>query len=240
MKSYNDIEYKQRLCLDLYLPEGKDFDLFVYIHGGGLVEGSKALSREFTEAITNEGVALASLDYRMYPDARFPDYIEDCAEAVRWLSDNIGRYGSCRRILLGGSSAGGYISMMLCFDKRYLGAVGLCPTDIAAYLHDAGQPTAHFNVLKERGIDPRRVIVDETSPLYFVGVDEKYSPMTFIVADNDMPARYEQTMLTIKTLEHLGHTEGIGFILMHGTHNYYVDTLEFAELILNFVKGDRR
>ena len=66
--------------------------------------------------------------------------------------------------------------MMLCFDKRYLQSVGLSNDDIAGYWHDAGQPTSHFNVLKYSGKDSRRVIVDETAPLYFIGLEEKYLP----------------------------------------------------------------
>ena len=46
--------------------------------------------------------------------------------------------------------------MMLCFDKKYLGIHGIKPTDIAGFVHDAGQPTAHFNVLKSRRIDSRQ------------------------------------------------------------------------------------
>ena len=112
--------------------------------------------------------------------------------------------------------------MMLCFDSRYFAKHGLKPTDIDAYIHDAGQPTSHFNVLKERGIDSRRVIVDETAPLFFVGKDDKYSPMLFIVSDNDMFARYEQTMLMVKTLNHFGHTDNVSVRVMNGKHCKYV------------------
>ena len=61
-------------------------------------------------------------------------------------------------------------------------------------LIDAGQPTAHFNVLKYADVDPRRIIVDETAPLYYVGLESEYPPMRFVVSDNDMTNRYEQTM----------------------------------------------
>jgi dipeptidyl aminopeptidase/acylaminoacyl peptidase len=158
----------------------------------------------------------------MYPEAKFPDFIEDCAEAVAWLKANISKFGKCNKIFVGGSSAGGYLSMMLCFDDRYLGKFGIKPTDIDAYIHDAGQPTSHFNVLKELGKDDRRVIVDETAPLFFAGTAKEYSPMLFIVSDNDMHCRYEQTMVMIKTLEHFGHKENVFVEVMHGSHCEYV------------------
>ena len=48
--------------------------------------------------------------------------------------------------------------MMLCMDVRYLAAHGIDARDrsqIAGYFCDSGQPTVHFNILRERGIDTR-------------------------------------------------------------------------------------
>ena len=223
MKSIYDIEYKNGLCLDIHLPEDEEYDLFVYFHGGGLVKGSRGGVEPFASTLAKRGIATASVEYRMYPEAKFPDYLDDCAESVAWLRDNISAYGKCGRIFAGGSSAGGYISMMLCFDKHYFAKVGMKPTDIAAYIHDAGQPTAHFNVIqKELGVDGRRVIVNEMAPIYFVGMDEEYSNMLFLVSDNDMEARYEQTILMVKTLQHFGHGDKVEFTLQHGGHCQYV------------------
>ena len=222
MKSIYDIKYKNGLCLDIHLPEGEEYDLFVYFHGGGLVKGKRGGVEVFAQTLAKRGIATASVEYRLMPSAEFPDFIEDSADAIRWLVDHAQDYGRLNRIFVGGSSAGGYISMMLCFDERYLARVGMKPTDIAAYIHDAGQPTAHYNVLKSRGIDPKRVIVDEIAPLYFVGMAEKYSPMLFIVSDNDMVGRYEQTKLMVKTLCHFGHGDVVSLRVMNGKHCEYV------------------
>ena len=127
--------------------------------------------------------------------------------------------------------------MMLCFDKKWLAPYKISPDSITGYIHDAGQPTAHFNVLRERGIDSRRVIIDETAPLYYIGTAEKLSPMLFIVSDNDMQNRYEQTMLTLSTLKHFGHKEKTALKLMNGKHCAYVKTEIFGEIIFDFIKG---
>ena len=246
MKSYCDLKYKENLCLDLHLPESDTFDLFVYFHGGGLCAGNRKDCEAFTKSLAENNIATASVEYRMYPEAKFPDFIEDCAYAVRWLKDNISKWGKCTRVFVGGSSAGGYISMMLCFDSRYLQAVGLEPTDIDGYIHDAGQPTSHFNVLKELGKDSRRVIVDETAPMYFVGTNNKYSPMLFIVSDNDMFGRYEQTMLMINVLNHFGHKENVFLCIQNGKHCEYVGKKNengegvFANLIIPFIERVRQ
>ena len=238
MKKIVDIAYKEGAKLDLYLPDSAEFDLFVYFHGGGLCAGSKSEIEPFVDAFTGANVAVASIEYRMYPTAKYPEFIEDCAYAVRWLKDNVERWGKCKRIFIGGTSAGGYISMMLCFDKRYLNAVGVDLSEISGYIHNAGQPTAHFNVLKEKGLDGKRVIVDETAPLYFIGLEESYPPMLFCLAKQDMFARYEQTMLVLKTLEHFGHKENVFYQELEGRHCTYVDQGEpaFAEAILAFMK----
>lgn len=222
--------------MDLYLPESPSFDLFIYFHGGGLCSGSKAIDDFSASELTARDVAIASVDYRMYPSAKFPDFIEDAACAIRFLKDNVAKWGDCRSIFVGGSSAGGYISMMLCFDKRYLNAVEMSPLEITGWIHDAGQPTSHFNVLKELGKDSRRVIVDETAPLYFVGMEENYSPMHFILAEQDMFGRYEQTMLMIKTLEHFGHADQVSLSVLPGKHVSYVGKTEFVENVVAFIK----
>ena len=242
MKGIFDLAYKENLFLDLHLPESDSFDLFVYFHGGGLCKGGKGKVEVFAKTLADRNIATASVEYRMYPDAKFPDFIVDCADSIRYLKDNISQYGKCGKIYVGGSSAGGYLSMMLCFDKRYLNAVGLEPTDIDAYIHDAGQPTSHFNVLKELGKDSKRIIVDETAPMYFVGLEETYSPMLFIVSDNDMFGRYEQTMLMVKTLEHFGHADKVQTQVMNGKHCAYVYKADedgegiLAKVILSFLE----
>ena len=186
---------------------------------GGDKTGSA--TRLMAPFLTARGIALASVNYRMYPTARYPDFVEDAAHAVAWVSRNIGAYGRYQRIVVGGSSAGGYLSMMLCFDPRWYATCGEFPVPVTAYVHDAGQPTCHYNVLRERGIDPGRVIVDDSAPLYHVGTSESYPPMLFIVSDNDMENRYEQTELMRSTLRHFGHGDKISYRLMHGKHCAY-------------------
>lgn len=247
MKEIKNVFYAgncdDRQTLDIYLPECDSFKVFVYFHGGGLCGGSKnGYGGKFAEYLTSRDICVVSAEYRMYPDAKYPDFIEDAASAVAWVKKNIGSYGKSQGIYVGGSSAGGYLSMMLCFDPRYLGAHGILPDDIAGYVHDAGQPTAHFNVLKERGLDSRRVIVDETAPLYFVGLAESYSPMLVIYSDNDMVNRPEQTQVLLTTLRHFGYDQSkISVIVKNGKHCAYVGRLdengesEFAKMIAPFI-----
>ena len=247
MKILKDIYYSndrlKEKTLDVYLPQGKCKSVFLYIHGGGIEHGDKANHDREGKYLSKLGYGFVSINYRLYPNARFPEFIEDSAEAVAWAKRKMSSLFGCDKLYVGGSSAGGYISMMLCFDKQYLEAVGLSNKDIAGYWHDAGQPTFHFNVLKYEGYDPRRVIVDEHAPLYFVGLEEEYPPMRFIVSDNDIENRKEQTDMIVGTLRHFGYDmEKLTHTLTHGTHVWYVTATdsdgknEFSKLILPFIK----
>ncbi len=104
--------------LDLHLPDAAEFPVFVYFHGGGLENGSRRDCLPMDSYLVAHGVAVAEAEYRMYPTAHYPDFVEDAAAAVAWVREHISEYGHATGIFVGGSSAGGYLSMMLCFDKR--------------------------------------------------------------------------------------------------------------------------
>ena len=250
MRSFCDICYgkagHEMQKLDIHLPEADSFPVFVYFHGGGLIRGDKGRFSELVRYLTENGIAIVSANYRMYPTAAYPDFLKDAAEAVAWVFQNIHTYGSAKGIFVGGSSAGGFLSQMLCFDKSWLAEYGIAPTDVAGFVHDAGQPTCHFNVLKERGIDSRRVIVDESAPLYHVGADSEYPPMLIIVSDDDMENRYEQTILLVSTLKHFGHTDNVQLHVARGKHCAYVQAVDeqgdsvFGQLVQGFIGTTQR
>ena len=149
MKFLGNICYAKRqneeVLLDIFLPEASEFSVFIFFHGGGLEKGSKADAQKFAQYLIERGIAVVSVNFRMYPNAKYPDFIEDAAESVYWVSENISNYGKCEKLFVGGSSAGGYLSMMLCFDPRWLSAYKTWKIPVTGYFHNAGQPTCHFN-----------------------------------------------------------------------------------------------
>ena len=240
MKVINNIAYceenHERQKLDIYVPDADTFPVFVFFHGGGIVNGSKDGFVQFGKALANQGICTVCANYRLYPSASYPEFILDAAAAVAWVKKNIPQYGNCTGLYVGGSSAGAYLSMMLAFDNKYLEAHKMSPMDISGFIHDAGQPTAHFNVLKERGIDSRRVIIDESAPLFHIGTHEVLPPMLFLVATDDMRNRLEQTHLVMSTLRHFGF-EGDDWEerVIEGTHVNYANTNQ-AEIIANYIQ----
>ena len=246
MKSYTDVCYSKEAdqYLDVYLPDCERFPVFLYFHGGGIESGDKTKGCElFINYLTAKGVAVVSANYRMYPNAKYPEFVEDAACATAWVFANMKNYGEVTGIYVGGSSAGGYLSQMLCFDKKYLAKYDISPMDITGFIHDAGQPTVHFNVLRERGMDTRRVIVDEAAPLYHIGADEEYPPMLIIVSDKDMQNRYEQTMLVMSTLKHFGLDGNVKLQVMESKHCAYVCKADengdsiFGKLVADYIES---
>lgn len=232
-----DENYADICSLDMYLPDAcAPCPVFIYFHGGGIEGGSKAdISEEFKN-ITSQNIALVSVEYRMYPNAKFPEFVEDTARAIAFVK----KYGETNNlfneIFVGGSSAGAYLTMMAYFDHSYLGKYNIIPDSIKGWFFDAGQPTVHFNVLKERGLDGRLVRIDEAAPIYFIDGDAdsaNQSRMMFIVAENDIENRLEQTKMLLKTLEQFHyHMSKIEFKLMSGcTHCSY----PIHDMVLNFI-----
>jgi acetyl esterase/lipase len=77
-------------------------------------------------ALTARGYVVVVPDYRLYPEVRFPDFLADGAQAVRWVRENIATSaGDAGRLFVMGHSAGAYIAAMLALDGQWLAAVGL-------------------------------------------------------------------------------------------------------------------
>lgn len=135
-----DIPYGDgpRQRLDLYLPdkaaESVAFPTIVFFYGGSWQTGAREDYRFVGEAFASLGYQVAIPDYRLYPEARFPEFLKDSAAAVAWAKAN-----SAGPLFLAGHSAGAYNAAMLALDARWLADVGLDPaSDVAAVATLAG------------------------------------------------------------------------------------------------------
>ena len=112
------------LLLDLRLPRAgaAPAPLVVFLHGGGWLRGDRSMvGPAFAswrpgplDRLASAGFAVASVDYRLSGEARFPAQLEDVSAAVEWLTGQAGTYGfDAGRIVLWGESAGAHLAALL-------------------------------------------------------------------------------------------------------------------------------
>lgn len=197
-------QYRIDRCkLDIYYPENVDkFATLVWFHGGGLEGGSKTLRDEFR----NRGFAVVDVNYRLFPKAKCPAYIDDAALAVAWVFNHIEEYGGTPdQIYIGGHSAGGYLTLMVALAKNYLGQYGVDADRIVKAYPVSGQTTTHYAIRAERGISRDLPVIDSLAPSN--NVRKEGAPVMMITGDREleMMARYEENAHLYALLRHFGH-----------------------------------
>jgi acetyl esterase/lipase len=101
------------LMLDLYRPQGEPVGLIVWVHGGAWRAGSRRAVD--LRGMTGHGWAVASVDYRLSPVARFPAQVHDIKAAIRYLRANAAAalgYPAAP-FVIAGSSAGGHLAALV-------------------------------------------------------------------------------------------------------------------------------
>ena len=120
-----DIAYgpRPRHKLDLYRPDKPRADgkAVIFFYGGSWDSGSKSDYLFVAQALTASGYTVVIPDYRIYPEVRFPAFVEDGAQAVRWTSDRVGS----NKLFVMGHSAGAHIALLLMTNTPYLAAAGV-------------------------------------------------------------------------------------------------------------------
>ena len=95
------------------------------MHGGSWRWGQKDYHRGIGRQFARNGVLFLSINYRLYPEVRFPEFPRDLARAIKWARDNVERFGGNKKnIFLIGHSAGAHNASLVALDKRYLEEFG--------------------------------------------------------------------------------------------------------------------
>lgn len=112
----------------------------LYIHGGGMIAGTRFLGVEFAlDWVISEDAVCVTVEYRLSPEHPDPAPIEDCYAALMWMNDQAEALGidSSRLIVAGGSAGGGL-------------AAG-----VALLSRDRGVPNIHAQLLMAPMLDDR-------------------------------------------------------------------------------------
>ncbi|NOG73287.1 alpha/beta hydrolase [Roseicella sp. DB1501] len=127
-----DIAYAPRAeaLLDAYHPVAatEPLPVIVYFHGGGWQVGRKDELQDmlFARRLAARGAVVISANYRLAPEACYPNFLEDGAGAAVWAHRNAARLGGDpARIYFAGHSAGAYNAVKLAVDRNHVASVGL-------------------------------------------------------------------------------------------------------------------
>ncbi|HET7794970.1 MAG TPA: alpha/beta hydrolase [Rhizobacter sp.] len=132
-----------RQKLDVYRPTVAappgGWPVAVFFYGGSWNWGDRAEYRFVGEALASRGVLTLVADYRLYPEVRYPSFLEDSAQAVAYGLREAGRLGgNPKRVFAVGHSAGAYNAAMLALDDRWLSGTGQSPAALAGWVGLAG------------------------------------------------------------------------------------------------------
>ncbi len=97
----------------LFRPDGPARALYLHIHGGGWILGDPLMGDPSNaELAERHGLAVLSVDYRLAPEHPYPAGPDDCQAAAEWLLDKGASELGADRLIVGGESAGGHLSLV--------------------------------------------------------------------------------------------------------------------------------
>jgi len=139
-----------RQTMDIYAPHGDGAlslaPIVVFFYGGSWRRGAKEDYRFIGAFLARAGCVGVLADYRVFPEAGFPAFVEDCAAATVFARRVVAGFGGDPgRIFLMGHSAGAHMAALLALEPSYLAARGMDTRDVAGvvgisgpYDHDLG------------------------------------------------------------------------------------------------------
>ncbi len=129
--SYGALERQE---LDIYRPDGQSKATVMFVYGGSWQEGERGDYAFVGEALANAGFTTAIPDYRLFPEVKFPDFVDDAAAAFAAV-----RKDSDGPVFIMGHSAGAQIAALIALDPRYLARHRLSPCrDVAGLVGVSG------------------------------------------------------------------------------------------------------
>lgn len=197
----------QGQALDVWRPAGAAVakrPVVIFWYGGGWVKGDRRAYSFAARALAREGFVVVVPDYRKVPAVRFPAFLQDGAEAVKWTRDHVAEFGGDpARIALMGHSAGAYTVAMLALDKRWLEAEGVDPGIVKAGVGLSG-PYDFYPWTSKRSRDAMQGVADPamTQPIHFARKDAP--PLLLVTSTADDTVRPKNAINLEARLRKLG------------------------------------
>ncbi len=219
----------ERQKLDVYMPDkpgGEPAPALLFFHGGYWVIGHKDLMGFMAPAITPAPALLVAVGYRLAPGAKYPQQVDDCRAALRWVYDHIADYGGDpARIYVGGHSAGGHLAALITLQREQLSGFGLPPDVIKGCFPVSGvfdvteTPPERREAFLMSDADAR-----EASPLY--NVEGNATPFLLEIGSDDFDNLRAQHP---RMLAALGSEQGYAEEMVREGHNHFQISLDHAD-----------
>lgn len=103
----------------VFVPDGPATGVYLHFHGGGMMIGAPEMSDPMNVDLRDRfGLAVVSVDYRLAPEHPFPAGPDDGVAVADWLLAHAAAEFGSERLLIGGESAGGYMSAVVLLRIR--------------------------------------------------------------------------------------------------------------------------
>ena len=218
-----------RQKLDVYLPKNTGLTglpVLMFLHGGYWVLGHKDTLGFMAPPITLAPAILVTAGYRLAPGAKYPEEVDDCRNALKWVYENITGYGGDPdRIFVGGHSAGGHLASLISLQQDRLSEFGL-PRGVVKGCF----PVSGVFDVTDTPVERQEAFLSdshqavEASPIYNIAGNA--TPFFLEIGENDYDNLRKQHVAMLKALgsehgrveamERLGHNH-FEISLDHGT-----------------------
>lgn len=180
---------RQRFDVYAPVPRRTAAPLALFFHGGGWDSGDKSLYPWLGRALAARGFVTAVPNYRLVPEVRFPDFVDDGAAALAALRREARLYGGDpERVVLVGHSAGAHTAVLLALDPRWTESAGVPRRAIRGAAGLAG-PYDFFPFDVPASVEAfgRWPEPEETQPISFASADDP--PLWLATGDRDDTVR---------------------------------------------------
>ncbi len=194
----------ERRTLDIYTPRNVSrAPIVIFWYGGSWQNGSKNLYRFIGSGLAKEGFVAVLPDYRVYPEVRFPAFIDDAAAAVAWVREHAAEIGGDpERIFLAGHSAGAHIAAMLAYEDGRLAQAGVPAGTVRGFIGLSGPYALNPNDDNLRTIFGAPYVHADWQPVRFVKPGAP--PALLVHGEADTVVSVEHTRKMAQALEAAG------------------------------------
>jgi arylformamidase len=191
-------------CLDVYAPAGAaDRPVLLFFHGGYWINGHLGWLRFMAAPALANGFVFVAGTYRLAPRCKWPAQLDDVAAAIRLVASHATDWGgNPDRIVAGGHSAGGQLTMLAALTRPGPSLAGLAPVSGLFDLRFGDVPLE-----SEQGRVYKYLFADRhddagASPLLFL--DRLNTPVHLMWGEHDLRDSIASSRAVIETLQTAG------------------------------------